>query len=205
MGIEELSKNSIVLRIFVQDILNLPLIPAKYMIIMYNILKEELINGNHTMKINEVDVPLVLILNPFFQYFERFWLKIVTPDRLSVYDSHFRTNNTLERFHRDLHGYLGTRPELAYFLDNLVKIQKDKHIGYLAAERNGTAKVKLTPEAKVFNDRLQSATRVLKPYLSNLDELPEMKLLKLREFLTTLRSASDDVHDVVSQLVDQGI
>lgn len=38
----------------------------------------------------------------YFDYFERFWINIVTPKRFSMYQKLKRTNNLIERYHRTL-------------------------------------------------------------------------------------------------------
>lgn len=201
LGLLKLSKISRKLRLFIQDILNLALLPEEYIQRMYGTLKAELMK--ETIVFNDIKIPFGVIMKRFFEYYEDFWLKIITPKRFSVYNAQFKTNNLLERFNRDLHEYFGTRPSLISFLDNILKVQQDMHIAFLAAESSGVRLAKKTPQAKEFERRLRENIESFKNFLPN-KHTDEMIHAKLKEFLTSLRTSSQDVHESMSQFVDKG-
>lgn len=51
-----------------------------------------------------------------FSYFRRYWMKNVKPQNFSVFDAEDRTNNCLERYHRDLNAMLGYHPPVKDFI-----------------------------------------------------------------------------------------
>lgn len=52
----------------------------------------------------------------FFAYFRKEWIKTVTPRKFSVFDSLNRTNNCLERYHRDLNQFMIYHPSVKTFI-----------------------------------------------------------------------------------------
>lgn len=52
----------------------------------------------------------------FFKYFRKEWMKVVTPKGFSVFDALDRTNNCIERYHRDLNQFLMTDPAVHKFM-----------------------------------------------------------------------------------------
>ena len=54
-------------------------------------------------------------------YWERFWLRTVKPERLSVFKSSLRTNNDCESYNHKLRKRLGTRPGFWAFITGLKK------------------------------------------------------------------------------------
>lgn len=54
----------------------------------------------------------------FFSYFRRFWMNKIKPENFSVFDAEDRTNNCLERYHRDLNALLGYHPTVKKFIGN---------------------------------------------------------------------------------------
>lgn len=55
----------------------------------------------------------------FFGYLRRYWMKKIKPENFSVFDAEDRTNNCLERYHRDLKALLGYHPSLKGFIGKL--------------------------------------------------------------------------------------
>lgn len=51
----------------------------------------------------------------FFAYFRKEWMTIVTPEGFSVFGALDRTNNCLERYHRDLNQFLMSNPSVRKF------------------------------------------------------------------------------------------
>lgn len=52
----------------------------------------------------------------FFYYYKTEWMKIVTPAKFSVFDALERTNNTLERYHKDLNQMMLHNPNVKSFI-----------------------------------------------------------------------------------------
>lgn len=59
-----------------------------------------------------------------FKYFEKEWMDIVKPEGFSVFDALDRTNNCLERYHRDLNQMLIHHPSVKKFLGKYVRYLK---------------------------------------------------------------------------------
>lgn len=51
-----------------------------------------------------------------FKYIRREWIKNVKPKYLSVFNTPIRTNNVIERYHRDLNDLLGGKPGVKKFI-----------------------------------------------------------------------------------------
>ena len=91
-------KENDVAREFVKKVLALAFLPADQIIIEYETLKGSL---QAVMKNR-----LVAFLN----YFENYWLRIVTPKGFSIFGLDRRTNNAIESFHAQLGHKLETHP-----------------------------------------------------------------------------------------------
>ena len=61
-------------------------------------------------------------LHPLFNYFERYWMRVIGPEGFSVYGINHRTNNFVESFHASLLGYLGVHPSLWTFYGKHFKL-----------------------------------------------------------------------------------
>lgn len=57
----------------------------------------------------------------FFEYYRKEWIQIVKPENFTVCGVRFRTNNFLERWHRDLNEYLCAKPTVKNFIGNACK------------------------------------------------------------------------------------
>lgn len=68
----------------------LPLLPANQIEEAYNDI------------VSSMNLSTRLILNRFLSYYERKWLRQVTPEVFSVYNIRRRTNNNLESYHKTL-------------------------------------------------------------------------------------------------------
>lgn len=55
-----------------------------------------------------------------FNYMRREWIKIVKPKNMSVFNVPERTNNVIERYHRDLNDKMGGRPGVKKFIGKCV-------------------------------------------------------------------------------------
>ena len=51
-----------------------------------------------------------------FTYFEKEWMKIVTPKNFTVFNSLDRTDNNAESYHRDLNREMGSKPDCPIFV-----------------------------------------------------------------------------------------
>lgn len=56
------------------------------------------------------------ILNPFFDYYESFWLKQVKPINFSVFGMKLRTTNPIESYHAQLLALFGEHPNPEEFM-----------------------------------------------------------------------------------------
>lgn len=54
----------------------------------------------------------------FFGYFHREWMTIVKPNNFSVFNAPERTNNAIERYHKDLNQLMGHKPTPLKFIGN---------------------------------------------------------------------------------------
>lgn len=59
-----------------------------------------------------------IIMQDFIGYYDRFWLKVVTPEGFSVYGIQKRTNNMSESLNSRLVDIFGIRPAAMFFLSN---------------------------------------------------------------------------------------
>ncbi|XP_043467899.1 uncharacterized protein LOC122502079 [Leptopilina heterotoma] len=64
------------------------------------------------------------IMEPFFHYYRRQWIRKVTPQIFSVFNPRRRTNNNIESYHRTLKIRFGIHLNIWTFTDNLVKFQE---------------------------------------------------------------------------------
>ncbi|XP_057325107.1 uncharacterized protein LOC130667497 [Microplitis mediator] len=97
--------------IVLHQINRLPLFPPNLIEQAYSVIKEEAINDFGDM------------FNTFFDYFESFWLRQITPAGFSVYGMRSdRTNNHLESYHSNLNGRLQKHPSPNAFITVLKEI-----------------------------------------------------------------------------------
>lgn len=54
----------------------------------------------------------------FFTYFRKEWMKVVRPENFSIFKALNRTNNVIERYHRDLNEEMGSKPSPKHFIGN---------------------------------------------------------------------------------------
>lgn len=61
-------------------------------------------------------VKLIDIFALFIDYYRRIWLKMIKPEKFSVYGEEHRTNNDTERENRSWHEICGNHPRTINFL-----------------------------------------------------------------------------------------
>ncbi|CAI6361153.1 unnamed protein product [Macrosiphum euphorbiae] len=69
------------------------------------------------------DYGLEIELRTLMNYFERFWMDTVTPQRFTVCRLQHRTNNFIESYHASLLRLMGQRPQLYRFYDHLRTVE----------------------------------------------------------------------------------
>ena len=97
-------KNNVEVKNFVNKILALAFLAPEFIINLYRELK-----GGASDAIK-------FLLRSFFPYYERYWLRTVTPGGFSVYGLSRRTNNISESFNSELVYLFGSRPYAADFM-----------------------------------------------------------------------------------------
>lgn len=60
------------------------------------------------------------VFNKFIDYFEKEWIKVVTPKGFSIYRLKHATNNFLESYHRVITELMGKRPTPCNFLSKIL-------------------------------------------------------------------------------------
>ena len=116
LGVEPELKKTELGRQYVQDVKNLPLLEAKYIEPAFEAFTRSVQNYQETILVNEKEITIQTLCQPFIDYFRKVWLKTVWPVRMSVYKTNHRTNNPLERRNQTFHEYAGTHPSLLSFL-----------------------------------------------------------------------------------------
>lgn len=91
----------------IKKILALPFLPPHMILPEYYRQKESMAD--------EIKV----LLKKFLEYFERYWLRIVTPARFSVFGLTNRTNNISESWNSELVHLLGENPVAASMTRNI--------------------------------------------------------------------------------------
>ena len=67
-------------------------------------------------------VTLETIFNDYKYYFESFWLGVVKPARISVFNQPKCTSNDIERYHRAWGTYVGIKPTSTVFISKLTNL-----------------------------------------------------------------------------------
>lgn len=70
-----------------------------------------LIEGQYRAVKNNLSPAVRTRCADFFRYYERYWLRTVTPAGFSVYGLSNRTNNVIESYHHRLGHRMQSRPE----------------------------------------------------------------------------------------------
>lgn len=65
----------------------------------------------------------------FFEYYRREWIFIVKPQNFSVFNAVNRTNNKLERYHRNINEKIGSKPTVKKFVGNTTNL-KNKFVNF---------------------------------------------------------------------------
>ncbi|XP_050053723.1 uncharacterized protein LOC126549205 isoform X2 [Aphis gossypii] len=80
--------------------------------------------GFHVIQDTVTEYHLDVELHELMQYFQRYWMDTVTPQRFSVYGLQHRTNNYIESYHSSLLRLMGQHPSLYQFYDHLRTIEE---------------------------------------------------------------------------------
>lgn len=105
---------------FTEKLKYLALLPAEDIVEIFNFLVESL-PRNEKIVIHENSTGYVSVkelLDPLISYYERIWLKQITPQVFSVYLEERRTNNDTERNNRSWNEFMVCHPNLVIFLGN---------------------------------------------------------------------------------------
>ncbi|XP_008188820.1 uncharacterized protein LOC103311064 [Acyrthosiphon pisum] len=102
-------------------------------------------------------------LRRLFNYYERFWLRKIGPQLISVYKKKFRTNNNIESFHNKLRQTFQTsHPNIWAFLSNICKLS-DSYLIKINQIDNGLDVTRNTRSKYLANDlRIKTASRQLR-------------------------------------------
>ena len=93
LGLTDVYKNNMEFKSFLKKLMSVPYLPANQIRGIALTLFDQPINVNNHIRTN---------IRKFRQYFFRFWLNTVTPEKFSVYDVPYGTNNFSESFHARL-------------------------------------------------------------------------------------------------------
>lgn len=88
---------------FLHNLIALAFLPSSLIYVYFEILVAELSDESKRA------------LKKFLEYYERYWLNIITPRGFSVFGRHQRTNNIVEAFHSQLLWRLTKRPVAVLF------------------------------------------------------------------------------------------
>ena len=91
-----------------------------------------------------------------------------------------------------------------YNLDTVPKFLRDQHLDFVAAETNGKALRYKSAEDFEFQRRVTWGLTVLEEQLSE-ENSENSKMIRLKEFLITLRCATEDTHKLWAQMAKEGI
>ncbi|CAG5084121.1 Protein of unknown function, partial [Cotesia congregata] len=98
-------------KIFYRKLMGIPLLPQEHMVLAFNWL---LTNTVDDVKEQFTD---------FIKYFEGWWIKRVTPIKLSVFLTEKVTNNEIEAYHRVLRKRMGSHPSIWQLMEYLKNLQ----------------------------------------------------------------------------------
>ncbi|CAI6345502.1 unnamed protein product [Macrosiphum euphorbiae] len=106
---------------------------------------------------------ILTCIGMLFDYYERYWLRNVGVELLSVYKKVYRTNNNIESFHNKLkQTFQVSHPNIWAFLGNLCKINTNYLIKLNQLE-NGLALTRNMKSKYITNDsRIRTASRQLR-------------------------------------------
>lgn len=96
------------LTMIIKRILALAFLPAPLIEEEYERQKQEIADSDEYSE----------LLDEFFNYFERYWMRIITPEGFSVYGLSKRSNNVVEAFNFSLQYALTIRPMPCDYLCN---------------------------------------------------------------------------------------
>lgn len=135
----------------VHCLLGLPLLPAGEIVAAWTDIYQSISN----------DMEKVIEVRQLLDYVKRQWLdrQSVGPDRLSVHDSHSRTNNVLETYHSTLRRRIKvTHPNLFIFLSQLSKATID-YMNDMARIDNGLRISRSKKKLNLLNEaRIKACT-----------------------------------------------
>lgn len=103
------------LHAFVDKVKHLALLPAEDIIPIFYYLVDSL-NKLEKLPLLDGSGETFRPMDPFIVYFERYWLRQVTPEQFSVFLESKRTNNDTERNNREWNAVMGTHPNIVSFL-----------------------------------------------------------------------------------------
>ncbi|XP_066590638.1 uncharacterized protein [Prorops nasuta] len=95
--------------LYMQKLYNIPLMPANFINLSFNILAKEI----------EDDNEIAADLRPLLNYMRKYWIRKINPQVLSAYNSKGRTNNVIERYHRYLKEVMGRHPPFCRFISRM--------------------------------------------------------------------------------------
>ncbi|XP_066590771.1 uncharacterized protein [Prorops nasuta] len=96
---------------FMRLLYSLPLLPSFLMVEALIIIKKKIEQAGLSEKFKKL-----------IAYIERFWLKIVDCQTLSVFNKKIRTNNVIERYHRMMKEKMGSHPDIFIFIDQISQV-----------------------------------------------------------------------------------
>ena len=142
----------------IKKVMCLPLLPA-----------ESIPDGlNQIMEENES-----LTLYPLFGYINRFWLRQIGAEQLSLYNRPFRTNNAIESFHSRLKRIMGVHPNIYIFVQKLIQIANEVKMdcnrlarGLAIARKKKTKYVLHDRQLQLCQDRLDAGVYSIAEFLN---------------------------------------
>ncbi|XP_060855621.1 uncharacterized protein LOC132933338 [Metopolophium dirhodum] len=116
IGLRNIIRTNVTSRNIVRLLLALPYLPANGNAYS-NVRGFTISDGLMMIRAIAIQQQVFEELRPVFNYFDRYWMGVVGPERFSVHGSDHRKNNFVESFHAYLLGYLGVHPPLWTFYD----------------------------------------------------------------------------------------
>ncbi|XP_051163476.1 uncharacterized protein LOC127283264 [Leptopilina boulardi] len=108
---------------FLRQLMALPLLPANE------------VRGTYVTILNLMPLNIKNQIQSYTKYFQRQWLRKVTPEVFSCFGLERRTNNCLESYHKQLKQKFGIRPKIWHFTKLLVNFQEGLQIDLGALKR----------------------------------------------------------------------
>ena len=130
-GLKPITENNDDDKMFSLRVKNLSLLPEDDILPMFEKSYQDLISNQQLIEVSSTEMEcglvkkmatLETIFGSFVKYFRDFWIKVVTPKRLSVYNLPVRTNNDQERYNRSWKTYVGYRPSPIVFISILTSL-----------------------------------------------------------------------------------